>query len=171
MLKRILAIVLLAGAALFILSSSSSTPNYKAEKTYMKDEWIVEDVNMAVNSYYYEDGKFYFNLTIDNNTGRIFYINEYGYTGYRGIEFKNTDGQWYAYDSLVSYIGFSMLMPIYCSEPNTSSDLSEFPIDWPYSKFSKGEYRILIAVNEIDEEGRSVNFEQPQYFADEFEVK
>ena len=169
MLKRILAIVLLAGAALFILSSSSSTPDYRAEKTYMKDEWIVEDVNMEVNSYYYEDGKFYFNLTIDNNTNRIFYINKYGY---RDIEFKASDGQWYAYKSPISYITFSLLAPIYYAEPNTSSDLSEFPIDWPYGKtLAKGEHRLLIKVDEIDEEGKRVNFERPQYFSAEFEVK
>ena len=172
MLKRILAIVLLAGAALFILSSSSSTTeDYEIVKSSVEDEQIIEDVNVEVNSYHYnnEKGRFYFNLTIDNNTNKTFVANPHVH---RDIEFKGDDGQWYIYKPSFPFYSNMILEFDYYSYPNTTSDYEECSIYWPYNNtLPKGEYRLLIEVDEFDEEYAIINHEQPQYFAAEYEVK
>ena len=186
MLKRILAIVLLAGAALFILSSSSisSEPiplksNHKTTIDYyyttveseIDDEQIITGINIEVNSYHYEDekGAFYFNLTIDNNTNRTFGLAP---NANREIEFKGDDGQWYIYKPSFPFASNMILAFDYYSYPNTTSDYEECSLYWPYNNtLPKGEYRLLIEVDEFDEEYAIINHEQPQYFAAEFEVK
>ncbi len=161
MLKRILAIVLLAGAALFILSSSSSTPDYEIVKSSVEDEQIVESVTVEVNSYHYDNeiNAFYFNLFIKNNTAQ-----EYLFSPYAWIEYKGTDGEWYSRD----YGPYTVFTDARILSGNSTIESYSTPVlGWHDNILVDGEYRIKISAKPMERD----NFGNVVYFAAEFEVK
>ena len=189
MLKRILAIVLLAGAALFILSSSSISSSelkclYPSElkETDIADG-IETGINVEVISYsystlekhvieeLYEIGKdippeyLSLKLSIENNTNK-----SYALPKASRLEYKGTDGEWY----VISEAGWEH--SIEHRLPGNTVIEYDLPVsDGLDEKLDKGEYRAVFFVRTISNEDSSYYLERyagPDfYFTAEFEVK